>query len=474
MPPHLAAAMQRVLSAIRRRWEHLRANLSCGGRLHPAQPWALLPGPLLLLIALAAPYRWLFFAAYAWLLLCLGAYLWVRSIGPKLRLHRTMNGDWVQVGDRLEERWVLTNDARLPLLWLEIEDVSTLPGYAARRVAAVGARETQTWRTLARCMRRGVFTFGPLSARTGDPLGLFVYRWQQATTHQVVVYPPLVQLPPLVLPAGQRSGAQRADLLQRTITPSVGSVREYHPGDPPGRIHWPTVARTQRLMVKEFDQEQAGALWIVLDLYEHAYPREAPELRAAPRSTRVEQRSRIEEADPGSAFDSPLELAILLACSLAAQALAAGRAVGLLADDGRRRVVTPGHGPRQLWRVLSDLVDVQATGQRPLAEVLRGESGMYGIGIGMMALSIVTPDVSGNWNAALAQRRHAQHGAMALLVASAGMQTQALTSQLAALNIAAHTFEIGQPLPWLNPPAAREELRVSPTGRVFSAISTER
>ena len=46
------------------------------------------------------------------------------------------------------------------------------------------------------------------------------------------------------------------------MTPSVGGLREYIQGDPPSHIHWPTVAKTDRLMVKEFDQERAGALWI--------------------------------------------------------------------------------------------------------------------------------------------------------------------------------------------------------------------
>ena len=51
----------------------------------------------------------------------------------------------------------------------------------------------------------------------------------------------------------------------------------------------------------------------------------------------------------------------MLACSLAAQALSEGRAVGLLADDDRQLLVTPGRGPRQLWRILGELVDAQAT-----------------------------------------------------------------------------------------------------------------
>ena len=38
----------------------------------------------------------------------------------------------------IDEHWELINNARLPLLWLEIEDASTLPGYSGRRIAAAG------------------------------------------------------------------------------------------------------------------------------------------------------------------------------------------------------------------------------------------------------------------------------------------------------------------------------------------------
>ncbi|HEX5691953.1 MAG TPA: hypothetical protein VFX76_18190, partial [Roseiflexaceae bacterium] len=118
------------------RWQRLRDNLTLGGRLHLTRRWVLLPGPLFLLLALVVPYNGLFFVGYAYLLLMVAAYAWVRSVGTRVRLRRRMRTEWAQVGDDLEEQWDLSNDSRLPLLWLEIEDASTLPGYTGRRVAA--------------------------------------------------------------------------------------------------------------------------------------------------------------------------------------------------------------------------------------------------------------------------------------------------------------------------------------------------
>lgn len=462
-----------ISDTIRTRWQRLRRRLTLDERLQVVKPWMFLPGPLTLLFALIVPYRWLFFIAYTYLLLTVGAYLWVREVGPRVYLRRRLRSEWGQVGDELEEQWELSNEARLPLLWLEIEDASTLPGYTGRRIVAAGIGERQRWLTGSICERRGVYTLGPLTARLADPLGLFRYEWRESAARQIVIYPPLVRLPPLRIPQGQRGGLSRANLLQQYVTPSVGGLREYVQGDLPSHIHWPTVAKTQRLMVKEFDQERAGALWIVLDLCAGAYAaldgreRAGGGAGAGDGGDAYRQSSLVAAPIVASATDSPLELAIALVCSLAAQALAEGRAVGLLTDDGRQRLVTPGRGPRQLWRILGELVDAQATGALALGDVLRRGHAARATEVSGTALVVVTPALDGTWLPALAGwQRGRPGGALALLIAGLSAQALPIEARLAASGVEAHTFEVGVPLPLLNPPKPRVSLRVSPLGKV--------
>src|SRR5215207_9660646 len=109
--------MNRLLT----QWSQLQQRLTLGGRLQAIQPWVLLLGPLALLLASVAPYRWLFFVAYVYILLVVFAYLWVRAVGPQVRLQRRLRSEWAQAGDELEEQWELVNSSSLPLLWLEIE-----------------------------------------------------------------------------------------------------------------------------------------------------------------------------------------------------------------------------------------------------------------------------------------------------------------------------------------------------------------
>src|SRR5690606_8456157 len=91
------------------------------------------------------------------------------------------------------------------------------------------------------------------------------------------------------------------------------------------------------------------------------------------------------------------DLAITLAASLAAHALAEGRQVGLLCDDGRRRLVPPASGQRQLWRILNELVDGEANGERGLGELLGQGSGLRDANLSGSALVLITGALDAAW-----------------------------------------------------------------------------
>src|SRR5690242_5765158 len=78
-----------------------RGWLTLEGRLSAAQPWVFLLGPAALALALIAPYQGLFVVAYSYLLLVVVMYLWVRQLGPQVRLRRRLLAEWAQVGDQI-------------------------------------------------------------------------------------------------------------------------------------------------------------------------------------------------------------------------------------------------------------------------------------------------------------------------------------------------------------------------------------
>ncbi len=420
----------------------------------------------MLFLGLIFPSRWLLYLVYSYLLLMFVAYLWVRTLGPQLRLDRQSEGLWMQVGDQLEEHWSLENYSWLPLHWLELDDSSTLPGYYARRVISSEAHRQQSWRTSALCTQRGIYKLGPLNARFSDPLNIFRFEWREQSMRQLIVYPPLLRLPTLALPRGQRGGLSQADLLQLYATPSVGGLRDYTPGDPPSRIHWPHVARYQRLVVKEFDQERAGALWLMLDLAAAAYPAEQ-HMAAVPTANRLFQTSIMSTQAITYQPDSLLELAIALTASLAAQALAQGRSVGLLCNDGRRRIVQSGSSARQLWPILNELVDCNATGQQSLAALLRQGLGIHTQSQTDAAMVVITPDLHASWLPELVAQSRRPGSALVLLLANQRADAAACAALLEAKGMHAYIFTSGSALPLVNPPRRPVTVRVSALGRVM-------
>jgi uncharacterized protein (DUF58 family) len=157
---------------------------------------------LLLVLQLVAPYR-------GWLILLVGlgggwlvGYLWARSLARGLCLTREMRFGWAQVGDRMQERFSLVNQAWAPGLWVEVVDHSTLAGYQASRVTSVGGRDSIRWHTEGVCTRRGLFTLGPTSLRAGDPLGLYTVNLHYPSWTTLMVMPPIVSLPTIEVASG--------------------------------------------------------------------------------------------------------------------------------------------------------------------------------------------------------------------------------------------------------------------------------
>ncbi len=94
------------------------------------------------------------------------------------------------------------------------------------------------------------------------PLGLF-RAWAYAELDmQTVVYPtPEPSPPPLPAMPGPRGNGGRIPLGEDEFA----GVREYQPGDPPARIAWKTMARTDTVLTKHFSGGEGGSV-IRLDL----------------------------------------------------------------------------------------------------------------------------------------------------------------------------------------------------------------
>lgn len=85
---------------------------------------------------------------------------WARWLARQIRASRTLRYTAVQVGDELEEAIEIINRAPLPLIWAEVIDYSTAPGYGLAGVYSVGGGAVKQWRVTTTCTQRGVFMLG--------------------------------------------------------------------------------------------------------------------------------------------------------------------------------------------------------------------------------------------------------------------------------------------------------------------------
>jgi len=329
----------------------------------------------------------------------LGAsYLWARNIAGGIALQRQRRYGWAQVGDVIEERFILHNEGWFPLLWAEVRDHSDLPGYSASRAIGLGAKNTTRWTTEGVCERRGIYTLGPVDIRTGDPFGLFEVVARHNYTESFVVYPPIASLPPLLEPWGMARGSARTNVRSLDTTTNASSTREYVPGDAVKRIHWPSTARRsmpdqEQLMVKEFDREPSGDLYLILDLDRAAHT--------------------------GEGVESTEEYAVILAASLANEMLRNNHAVGLIAYGREPVVIRPQKGMQQLWELLRVLAGVHAISEHTLGQVLAVAEPVVGRG---MSVALLTPSTKPEWIEGLGQLLRRGIHATALLLDAESVQ----------------------------------------------------
>ena len=305
------------------------------------------------------------------------SYLWVRSLGKRVTTQRTLRYSAVQVGDELEELLTLNNRSHLPVIWAEIVDRSTAPGYSISGVRMSDARKTEQWRLHTSCSQRGVYSLGPWDVRLGDPFGLFEAQQAYRQQTEIVVYPPLAALPPEIA-HHRRSLGDRAPLRQPVSAETMNamSTRPYVMGDTLHRVHWRTTAKRDDLFVKIFEPEAASTMWLIPDLDATVH------------------------APLGEGTESSLEKMIVLTASIASRLLDEHLAVGVILDAASSSTVLPQVGAAHLWTILRALALAQSRTDRPLAETLIRTRSIMSL---RDSAVILTPSLDPEWSKALPQ-----------------------------------------------------------------------
>jgi uncharacterized protein (DUF58 family) len=255
--------------------------------------------------------------------------------------------------EEVSVRFGLENRGSLPFVFAEVEDCFAPDQDIFRRAPlppVVGPRTRAVGLYRASCFgKRGAYSIGPARLRIADPFGLFVRDVVLDEPTPFVVYPRTAELP--ALPPGGSGRPLGATALARKAGQSAEalSVREYRPGDPLRRIHWPTTARRGKLAVLELELEQARDVAIFIDLDRRT-------LRGLGRR-------------------STLEHSVRIAAAAAATYLARGDRVRLLAQGKQPAFAPPGAGERHLALVLDELARVRPDGEETIESLVARSAG---------------------------------------------------------------------------------------------------
>lgn len=276
---------------------------------------------------------------------------------------RTTRG---QVGQEAVEVIEVRNHDFLPKVWVEVEDPSGLPGHRSRRVVVIPPRRSRNWLVTTPLVRRGLYDWGPVRITASDPFGIFRRVREIGGQAQILVYPPVFDLPHFAAPPANLPGEGRFRRRTHYVTPNASGVRQYAPGDAFNRIHWRSTARTGELMVKTFELDPASDIFVILDL----------ERRVA----------------AGKDDESTEEYGVRIAASVARHYLNANRPVGLISFGRDLRIVEPERGQQQMTRILETLATARAIGDAPLGNLLLEEQRRFGRHTTLIVVTSATDD----------------------------------------------------------------------------------
>lgn len=265
------------------------------------------------------------------------AVLYVAIRRLQVEVSRQLSPPRVHAGNPCRVDLLLRNKSRLrsPVLRLR-DDVSGTQGVELMISPMKTATGTQAVYRLP-TDRRGIVGVGPLKLTVTDPFGLARLTTTGDREVSLIVYPRIETVSPVRRSSG--SDLERQTIQQHQVAPTGDdfyALREYAVGDDLRRVHWPSSARHDELMVRQDEIPWHGRLTLLLD-----------------------SRSLTSEAN--------FEQMVSGAASIAVACVERGDQVRFVSTDG----IDSGYGtgPHHVDRILADLAVVEAS-SHPLATAL--------------------------------------------------------------------------------------------------------
>ena len=312
--------------------------------------------------------------------------LWDRYALAEVSYTRRLAVTRLFAGDETDVTVEVVNAKPLPLAWLKVEDewpgeIEMIKGRLLRSykptrrllhvLLSLRFYERVRKHYRLRATQRGAFQFGPALVSSGDMFGFRVQERLYDGRDWLTVYPRVVPVGALGLPAAHPFGDLKTARRISDDPLRVTGVRPYVAGDSPRSLHWKATARRGELQTKVFDPGAVRSAAVFVDLRTvHGFPGVVPEY---------------------------LELAITAGASVARCLLDAREAVGLYVNGARRNEaglvrLPPSRRPAQWTDMLESLAWLSGMAMVSLETCLRAEALSLPYGAEVVAVSALLND----------------------------------------------------------------------------------
>ncbi len=209
----------------------------------------------------------------------------------------------------------------------------------------IDRKEEKNFNYAIDCYKRGIWKMGPIEVISQDALGFFRMKKTFNIISNIIVYPAFFRVfafPPLARGSVSWMGVETAKISGDSH--EFFGIREYQRGDAISRIHWPSTAKHNKLIVKQFERNSVQEATIVIDLKKGN--------------------------DIGVGRETTLEYSVKIAGSIARFLMNSGAFVQIIGYAKEVTSVPFGKGESHVYKVLEYLAIVRSEGILTLSETL--------------------------------------------------------------------------------------------------------
>lgn len=207
------------------------------------------------------------------------SWLWNRLSLKEVEYERNVHQNRVFIGEETTLSISITNGKPIPLGRVEIieqfpeeiqvadANISLSPNrrvHVIRLFTSMSWYERITWVYKIKSHQRGFFRLGPARIESGDLFGFFTSHMDVTHNDYLLVYPQIVPLPELGLPATRPLGDTKGGISIFDDPTRPQGIRDYQVNDPLKRVDWKISAKTNGLKVRTYDPSSSHVTILVV------------------------------------------------------------------------------------------------------------------------------------------------------------------------------------------------------------------